>query len=112
MQLEVINKTNTSATIKAKNNSNKYFDKKKIYYVIDNKQNKIINLNELIKKSIFLSFRDKNKSTTLKEIKNINTNDLIYSDVTVTKSIETTYNKNSKSICFGTTTLFHNLPEK
>ncbi|WP_342262316.1 MULTISPECIES: ETX/MTX2 family pore-forming toxin [unclassified Spiroplasma] len=112
LQLEVINKTNTSATIKAKNNSNKYFDKKKIYYVIDNKQNKIINLNELIKKGIFLSFRDKNKSTTLKEIKNINTNDLIYSDVTATKNIEPTYNKNSKSICFGTTTLFNNLPEK
>ncbi|WP_215826174.1 hypothetical protein [Spiroplasma endosymbiont of 'Nebria riversi'] len=87
MQLEVINKKNTSATIKAKNNSNKYFDKKKIYYVIDNKQNKIINLDELIKKGIFLSFRDKNQGITIKEIKDINTNNLIYSNVTVTKSI-------------------------
>ncbi len=34
-QLEVINKTNTSATIKAKNNSNNYAGNIKVYYLLD-----------------------------------------------------------------------------
>ncbi|WP_375315305.1 ETX/MTX2 family pore-forming toxin [Spiroplasma endosymbiont of Tipula paludosa] len=110
-QIEIINKTNNSIIIKTKNNSNKYFGEKKIYYTIDNnQQNKIIDLHKLIEKGIFLSFRDKNQGVTIKEIKNINTNNLIYSKVTATKNIEPTYTKNSKSICFGTTTLFNNLP--
>ncbi|WP_342277340.1 ETX/MTX2 family pore-forming toxin [Spiroplasma endosymbiont of Nephrotoma flavescens] len=111
-KLEVTNKTNISAIIRAKADSDKYFGEKKIYYVINNQQNKIINLNELIKKGIFLSYRDKNQGITIKEIKNINSDNLIYSNVTATKNIEPTYTKNSKNICFGTTTLFHNLPQK
>ncbi|WP_342277693.1 ETX/MTX2 family pore-forming toxin [Spiroplasma endosymbiont of Nephrotoma flavescens] len=111
-QLEIAEKENNSFLVKARTDSNKYIGEKKIYYTINNQQNKIINLNELIKKGIFLSFRDKNQGITIKEIKNINTNNLIYSNVTATKNIEPIYNKNSKSICFGTTTLFHNLAEK
>ncbi|WP_342277577.1 ETX/MTX2 family pore-forming toxin [Spiroplasma endosymbiont of Nephrotoma flavescens] len=109
-QLEIKEKSNVSATIRAKINSDKYFGEKKIYYQINNSQNKIINLKELIKKAIFLSFRDKNKENIVKDIKNINLDNLVYSNVTATKNIEPTYNKNSKSICFGTTTLFNNLP--
>jgi len=58
------------------------------------------------------NFRDKNERIIIKEIKNINTNNLIYSNVIATKNIEPLYSKENKSICFGTTTLFHNLPEK
>ncbi|WP_375315565.1 ETX/MTX2 family pore-forming toxin [Spiroplasma endosymbiont of Tipula paludosa] len=111
-QLEVVEKTNISVTIQARKDSDKYFGEKKIWYIINNQENKIINLNELIKKGIFLSYRDKNQGITIKEIKNINSGNLIYSNVTATKSIEPIYNQNSKNICFGTTTLFHNLPEK
>ncbi|WP_339024106.1 ETX/MTX2 family pore-forming toxin [Spiroplasma endosymbiont of Agriotes lineatus] len=111
-QLEVKEKSNIFATIRAKIDSDKYFGEKKIYYSINNQMNRIINLDELIKKGIFLGFRDKNQGITIKEIKNINTSNLIYSNVTATKNIEPTYTKNSKSICFGTTTLFHNLPTK
>ncbi|RUO86147.1 hypothetical protein [Spiroplasma endosymbiont of Megaselia nigra] len=108
-QLEVTNKTTKSATIKAKSNSNKYFGEKKIYYAIDNEQNKIINLNELIEKGIFLNFRDKNKENIVKEIKNINTDNLIYSNVIASKSIEPIINKNKENICSGKTILENNL---
>ncbi|WP_353487292.1 ETX/MTX2 family pore-forming toxin, partial [Spiroplasma phoeniceum] len=111
-QLEIINKTNTSAIIKTKANNEKYFNEKKIYYSLNNQQNKIINLNELIKKAIFFKFRDDNPNLIFKETKNINTNNLIYSNVTATKNIEPIYQKSSKSICFGTTTLFNNSSEK
>lgn len=79
--------------------------------MINNQKNKIINLSELIKKGIFLKYRDDNQRV-FKKIKEINTNNLIYSNVLATKDINPIYNKNSKSICFGTTTLFNGLPEK
>ncbi|WP_342263044.1 hypothetical protein [Spiroplasma endosymbiont of Dromius quadrimaculatus] len=109
-QLEIKEKDNTSTTIRVKSNSDKYFGENKIYYVINNQQNKIINLNELIKKGIFLSFRDKNKENIVKEIKNININNLIYSNVTVTKNIEPIINKTNENICSGKTILENNLP--
>ncbi|WP_215826075.1 outer membrane protein assembly factor BamB family protein [Spiroplasma endosymbiont of 'Nebria riversi'] len=57
-QLEIISKTNNSAIVKIKDNLND--DIINIYYLIKNEQNKIINLNELIKNAIFFKFRDEN----------------------------------------------------
>jgi len=84
-QLEIIIKDDISAIIKSKKDSNKYFGDKKIYYTLNNTQNKIIDLNELIKKAIFFKFRDENPNLIFKEIKDINTDNLQHSNVEVTK---------------------------
>ncbi|WP_338955160.1 hypothetical protein [Spiroplasma endosymbiont of Polydrusus cervinus] len=98
-QLEVINKTNTSVTIKSKNK--KYFDEFIFNFIIKNKDEvNVINLNELIKKAIFFKFRDENPNLKFKEIKDINTNNLIFSNVEVTKKINSLSKSiNKKSIC-------------
>ncbi|WP_339025388.1 hypothetical protein [Spiroplasma endosymbiont of Agriotes lineatus] len=72
-QLEIISKTNNSAIVKIKDNLNNNI---KIHYSIDNGQNKIINLNELIKKALFFKFRDENHNLKFKEINYIDTNNL------------------------------------
>jgi hypothetical protein len=80
-QLKFSEKKDKSAIIKAKENSNKYFGTKNIYFVIENnQQNKTIDLSELIKKAMFLKFRDEHIEK-IKEIKNININNLMYSDI-------------------------------
>ncbi len=79
--------------------------------MINNEQDKIINLYELIKKGLFFKFHDENLNLIFKEIKIINTDNLIYSNVTATKTIEPIYSQNNKSICFGTTTLLNDLSE-
>ncbi|WP_339025293.1 PQQ-binding-like beta-propeller repeat protein [Spiroplasma endosymbiont of Agriotes lineatus] len=48
-------------------------------------QNKIINLNELIQEAIFFKFQDENPNLKFKEIKNIDTNNLTFSNVEVTR---------------------------
>lgn len=82
-QLEIITKTNNSASVKIKDNLNNEIINLK--YSINNEQNKIINLNELIKKAIFFKYRDENNNLKFKEIKNINTNNLNFSNIEVTK---------------------------
>ncbi|WP_339024390.1 hypothetical protein [Spiroplasma endosymbiont of Agriotes lineatus] len=77
-QLEIINKTNNSAIVKIKDNLNNNI---KIHYSIDNQQNKIINLNELIKKALFFKFRDENPNLKFKEIKDINIDNLMFSEI-------------------------------
>ncbi|WP_375315658.1 hypothetical protein [Spiroplasma endosymbiont of Tipula paludosa] len=101
-QLEVVEKTNISAIIKEKKDSSKYFGEKRIYYTINNQQNKIIDLNELIKKAIFFKFRDDNPNLIFKEIKNINSNNLQYSNVQLKQQItpKFSFEKQSKGICF------------
>ncbi|WP_339025414.1 hypothetical protein [Spiroplasma endosymbiont of Agriotes lineatus] len=81
-QLEIINKTKNSAILKIKNNLNNNI---KIHYSIDNGQNKIINLNELIKKALFFKFRNENPNLKFKEINYIDTNNLNFSDIEITK---------------------------
>ncbi|WP_215826836.1 PQQ-binding-like beta-propeller repeat protein [Spiroplasma endosymbiont of 'Nebria riversi'] len=82
-QLEIINKTKNSAILKIKNNLNK--NNIRIHYSIDNGQNKIINLNELIKKALFFKFRDENSNLKFKEINYIDTNNLNFSNTEITK---------------------------
>ncbi|WP_215826412.1 outer membrane protein assembly factor BamB family protein [Spiroplasma endosymbiont of 'Nebria riversi'] len=82
-QLEIINKTKNSAILKIKNNLNN--NNIKIHYSIDNGQNKIINLNELIKKALFFKFRDENSNLKFKEINYIDTNNLNFSNTEITK---------------------------
>ncbi|UNF61939.1 hypothetical protein [Spiroplasma poulsonii] len=110
-QLELYDIINTSAIIKAKKDNSKYFDEKKIYFTINNQENKIIDLGELIKKGIFLSFRDKNKESIIKEINNIDENDLIYSNIKLTKDINEIYNKNTKELCNDITMLTNDSSE-
>ncbi|WP_215826788.1 hypothetical protein [Spiroplasma endosymbiont of 'Nebria riversi'] len=81
-QLEIINKTKNSSILKIKNNLNNNI---KIHYSIDNGQNKIINLNELIKKALFFKFRDENSNLKFKEINYIDTNNLNFSNTEITK---------------------------
>ncbi|WP_215825913.1 hypothetical protein [Spiroplasma endosymbiont of 'Nebria riversi'] len=83
-QLEIINKTKNSAILKIKNNLNNN-NNIKIHYSIDNGQNKIINLNELIKKALFFKFRDENSNLKFKEINYIDTNNLNFSNTEITK---------------------------
>ncbi|WP_339024931.1 hypothetical protein [Spiroplasma endosymbiont of Agriotes lineatus] len=84
-QLEIINKTDTSATIKAKDNG-KYFGEVTVNYKIKNEDEiNAINLNELIKRAVFFKFRDENPNLKFKEIKNIDTNNLTFSNVEVTR---------------------------
>ncbi|WP_215826289.1 outer membrane protein assembly factor BamB family protein [Spiroplasma endosymbiont of 'Nebria riversi'] len=82
-QLEIISKTNNSAIVKIKDNLND--DIINIYYLIKNEQNKIINLNELIKNAIFFKFRDENPNLKFKEINYIDTNNLNFSNTEITK---------------------------
>ncbi|WP_346350317.1 hypothetical protein [Spiroplasma endosymbiont of Calodromius spilotus] len=84
-QLEIISKTNNSAIVKIKDNLNNNDNNIKIHYSIDNGQNKIINLNELIKKALFFKFRDENPNLKFKEINYIDTNNLNFWDVEITK---------------------------
>ncbi|WP_339025345.1 hypothetical protein [Spiroplasma endosymbiont of Agriotes lineatus] len=86
LQLEIINKTNNSEIVKIKDNLNND-NNIKIHYSINNEQNKIINLNELIKKAIFFKYKDANKNSNLKfkEINYIDTNNLNFSDIEITK---------------------------
>ncbi|WP_339024335.1 PQQ-binding-like beta-propeller repeat protein [Spiroplasma endosymbiont of Agriotes lineatus] len=81
-QLEIISKTNNSAIVKIKDNLNNNI---KIHYSIDNGQNKIINLNELLKKALFFKFRDENHNLKFKEINYIDTNNLNFWDIEITK---------------------------
>ncbi|WP_342263058.1 hypothetical protein [Spiroplasma endosymbiont of Dromius quadrimaculatus] len=84
-QLEIINKTDTSATIKAKDNG-KYFGEVTVNYKIKNKDEiNAINLNELIKRAVFFKFRDENPNLKFKEIKYIDTNNLNFSNTEITK---------------------------
>ncbi|WP_215825855.1 hypothetical protein [Spiroplasma endosymbiont of 'Nebria riversi'] len=84
-QLEIINKTETSATIKIKDNG-KYFGEVTVNYKIKNKEEiNDINLNELIKKASFFKFRDENPNLIFKEINYIDTNNLNFSDIEITK---------------------------
>ncbi|WP_425378474.1 hypothetical protein [Spiroplasma endosymbiont of Polydrusus pterygomalis] len=99
-QLEIINKTNNSAIVKEKNNTNKYFAKNnKIYYII-NQQNKIVNLNELIKKSVFFKFRDENHNLKFKKINYINTNNLNFGNIEAKRNEDLNWGVNYKSVCF------------
>ncbi|WP_339023924.1 PQQ-binding-like beta-propeller repeat protein [Spiroplasma endosymbiont of Agriotes lineatus] len=81
-QLEIISKTNNSAIVKIKDNLNNNI---KIHYSIDNQQNKIINLNELLKKALFFKFQDENPNLKFKEINYIDTNNLNFSNTEITK---------------------------
>ncbi|WP_215825679.1 hypothetical protein [Spiroplasma endosymbiont of 'Nebria riversi'] len=84
-QLEIINKTDTSATIKAKDNG-KYFGEVTVNYKIKNKDEiNAINLNELIKRAVFFKFRDESPNLKFKEIKYIDTNNLNFSNTEITK---------------------------
>ncbi|WP_339024309.1 hypothetical protein [Spiroplasma endosymbiont of Agriotes lineatus] len=84
-QLEIINKTDTSATIKAKDNG-KYFGEVTVNYKIKNKDEiNAINLNELIKRAVSFKFRDENSNLKFKEINYIDTNNLNFSNTEITK---------------------------
>ncbi|WP_342264837.1 PQQ-binding-like beta-propeller repeat protein [Spiroplasma endosymbiont of Clivina fossor] len=85
--LEIVNKTNNSAIIKEKNNSNnKYFGEVIVNYKIKNKDEiNDINLNELIKRAVFFKFRDENPNLIFKEISNVNSNNLNFSNTEITK---------------------------
>ncbi|WP_339024584.1 hypothetical protein [Spiroplasma endosymbiont of Agriotes lineatus] len=98
-QLEIINKINNSAIVKIKDNLNND-NNIKIYYSIDNEKNKIINLNELIKKAIFFNFRDKNLNLIFKEIKNINIDNLMFSEIEITNNSDLLKSFDEKSFCF------------
>ncbi|WP_425380914.1 ETX/MTX2 family pore-forming toxin [Spiroplasma endosymbiont of Polydrusus pterygomalis] len=95
--LEISIKDDISATIKAKNNSNKYTGSKKIYYSIN--ENKIINLNELIKQALFLNFRDKNSFQG--DIKSLNLENLFYSNIELIKNSEIEKINFLENICSG-----------
>ncbi|WP_215825660.1 hypothetical protein [Spiroplasma endosymbiont of 'Nebria riversi'] len=84
-QLEIINKTETSVTIKIKDNG-KYFGEVTVNYKIKNKEEiNAINLNELIKKASFFKFRDENPNLIFKETNYVDTNNLNFSDIEITK---------------------------
>ncbi|WP_215826382.1 hypothetical protein [Spiroplasma endosymbiont of 'Nebria riversi'] len=83
-QLEIISKTNNLAIVKIKDNLNND-NNIKIHYSIDNQQNKIINLNEFLKKALFFKFQDENPNLKFKEIKYIDTNNLNFSNTEITK---------------------------
>ncbi|WP_215826885.1 PQQ-binding-like beta-propeller repeat protein [Spiroplasma endosymbiont of 'Nebria riversi'] len=98
-QLEIINKINNLAIVKIKDNLNNNI---KIHYSIDNQQNKIINLNELIKKAIFFKYKDANKNSNLKfkEINYIDTNNLNFSDIEITKKENSfSWSNAPKNVC-------------
>ncbi|WP_339024006.1 PQQ-binding-like beta-propeller repeat protein [Spiroplasma endosymbiont of Agriotes lineatus] len=98
-QLEIINKTNNSAILKIKDNLNND-NNIKIHYSIDNQQNKIINLNELIKKALFFKFRDENPNLKFKEIKDINIDNLMFSEIEITSTSDSLKSFDEKSVCF------------
>ncbi|WP_339024854.1 PQQ-binding-like beta-propeller repeat protein [Spiroplasma endosymbiont of Agriotes lineatus] len=98
-QLEIINKTNNSAIVKIKDNLNND-NNIKIHYSIDNQQNKIINLNKLIKKVIFFKFRDEKQNLIFKEIKNINIDNLMFSTIEVTSASDSLKSIDEKAVCF------------
>ncbi|WP_342262456.1 MULTISPECIES: PQQ-binding-like beta-propeller repeat protein [unclassified Spiroplasma] len=110
-KLEIIDKTNNSATIKAKNNNNKYFVKNKVYYSVD-QQNKIINLNELIKKATLFKFRDENSNLKFKQINYININNLNFENVEVTRDSKLLHKTNFKEVCFKKKERINNSPVK
>ncbi|WP_215825682.1 hypothetical protein [Spiroplasma endosymbiont of 'Nebria riversi'] len=86
-QLEIINKTDTLATIKAKDNG-KYFGEVTVNYKIKNKDEaSSIDLSELIKKAIFFKYKDANKNSNVKfkEINYIDINNLNFSNNEITK---------------------------
>ncbi|WP_339024275.1 PQQ-binding-like beta-propeller repeat protein [Spiroplasma endosymbiont of Agriotes lineatus] len=98
-QLEIINKTNNSVILKIKDNLNND-NNIKIHYSIDNQQNKIINLNELIKKALFFKFRDENPNLKFKEIKDINIDNLMFSEIEITSTSDSLKSFDEKSVCF------------
>ncbi|WP_339024528.1 hypothetical protein [Spiroplasma endosymbiont of Agriotes lineatus] len=85
-QLEIKEKNNISVIIKTKKDSNKYFNEIKINYKTNNKPNKKVNLNKLIKKVIFFKFRDGKQNLIFKEIKDINIDNLMFSTIEVTSA--------------------------
>lgn len=90
-ELEIKEKDNISATIRAKSNSHNYFGEKKINYVINQQKN--VKLDELIKKAIFFKFRDDNPNLIFKEIKDITTDNLQYSNIELTQKLTPTFTK-------------------
>ncbi|WP_339024421.1 hypothetical protein [Spiroplasma endosymbiont of Agriotes lineatus] len=99
-QLEIINKTDNSANVKIKNNlSNNIINVK---YLINNEENKIINLNELIKKASFFKFRDENPNLIFKEIKeiNIDIDNLMFSAIEISSTSDSLKLADEKNVCF------------
>ncbi|WP_339024875.1 hypothetical protein [Spiroplasma endosymbiont of Agriotes lineatus] len=99
-QLEIKEKNNISVIIKTKKDSNKYFNEIKINYKTNNKPNKKVNLNKLIKKVIFFKFRDKKQNLIFKEIKDINIDNLMFSTIEVTSASDSLKSIDEKAVCF------------
>ncbi|MBW3059430.1 hypothetical protein D6D54_08390 (plasmid) [Spiroplasma poulsonii] len=109
-QLEIINKKRSYVTIKAKNNNDKYFGEKKIYFIVNNELNKNIVLYDLIKKAIFFKLRDDNLNLEFSKIKDINLSYLQYSNIELKETITPQINIEDvyESACTGQSGLINN----
>ncbi|WP_339024351.1 ETX/MTX2 family pore-forming toxin [Spiroplasma endosymbiont of Agriotes lineatus] len=99
--MKIINKTPTSATIVA--TKGKYRGEVTVNYKIKNKDEiSTIDFNYLVKRAVYFDFIDKNyySFTKLKEIKDVNIDNLMFSEITVTSASDSLKLIDEKSVCF------------
>ncbi len=110
-KMKIINKTSTSATIEAI--KGKYRGQFTVNYKIKNKDEIItIDLNDLLQKAIYFDFIDKNfySIDKIKEIKEINSNNLNFGNVEVTRDSKLSRIVHFKAECLKKT--FTNISSK
>ncbi|WP_339024482.1 ETX/MTX2 family pore-forming toxin [Spiroplasma endosymbiont of Agriotes lineatus] len=99
--MKIINKTPTSATIEA--TKGKYRGEVTVNYKIKNKDEiNNIDLNDLLKKTVYFDFTNKSfySIAKIKEIKDINIDNLVFSEIEVSSTSDSLKSIDEKAVCF------------